>query len=224
MTHYLYKPHVHGPEHVTTPDILIDRVYRNLNTQYGVDLLSAPVNHLSSNTEIQCVSPAVTMTPAYMLIACGGGVLLSIGTELARDEQGDVAGSIFISRFAWRLKYVSDHLEKITLVARTGLSANNGSRKDVPLASYPLPDVLLKQFDDEATELPRGIMICVTATGIAQQVKVPNSVEIGLIDSVSGRELSHRISLLDVNQDRWKKRPPSRYTVGPTSGDIQHYI
>lgn len=216
MTHYLYKPHVHGPEYITTPDLLVDKLYRTLTTQYGVDLISNSVNEISSNPEIQCTARSVLINPAYFLVAAGGGVIVSIGAELS-SEAGN---AILVSRFAWRFKYLADHIDKLVF----DTESDSQTSEDVPISKFPKPQLILEQFSENEEGLPRGIMICATANGVSQHLSVPSTIKIRLSDHQTGRSLNHTLTLSDPVQDRWEKRPSSRYTVGPTSGELTHYI
>ncbi len=213
MTHYLYKPHVHGPEFITTPDILIDRVYSAAGTTGDELELIIRDNHaINTGVEIQCALESATAAPAYFLIAAGGGVIISAGAEYKAED----SCLLLLSRFAWRLKYIKDHLDKLTFAY-----ADN---KRVGFKQFPAPEDVINRLGNNAADLPRGVMLCVTATGIAAPLGRGNSFEITLTDPVLKRELTHRIAFEDGRNDQWPRRPAGKYAVGPTSGQVKHFI
>ena len=224
MAYYLYKPHVQGPNNITTPDILIDRLYRTLTTQNSVELLGVGVKQLTSNVELQCSTSKLTITPAYVMIAAGGGVLLGVGAEIYDGTQGTDANFMLVARFAWRLKYLQDHLDKMKFVIKVGPVSEQQIIEEIEFSGFPAPGSLIEQLKPEGTELPRGTMIFATASGIEHQINVPKTYQIKIVDTRMDRELTHRVSLFSSAQDDWDPRPIPRYTVGPTTGDIKHYI
>ena len=224
MTHYLYKPHVHGRNNITTPDILIDRLYRTLNTQYGVDLLGVGVKQLTSSVELQFSASKLTITPAYVLVAAGGGVLFGVGAEIDDETQGTNANFILVARFAWRLKYLQDHFDKMKFVIKAGPVSEQQIIEEIDFSRFPSPATLIEQLNPQGTELPRGAMIIATTTGIAHQINVPEIYQVNIADTHLDRGLIHRVSLFSSDQDGWDPRPIPRYAIGPTTGDIEHYI
>lgn len=213
MTHYLYKPHIRGPEFTTTPDILVDHVYRATGTAGGGIELAIRGNHeLDTRPEIRRGPESATVLPAYFLIAAGGGVILSAGVEY----QAEASRLLLLPRFAWRLKYIKQHLHRLTF----SLAGSAG----IGFGQFPAPELVINRCGNNPADLPRGIMLCVTATGVVHPVARANSLEIRLADPVLKRELTHRIALKDGDRDQWPERPAARYTTGPTSGQVKHYI
>ena len=216
MAHYIYKPHVQGPEFITTPDILVDRLFLAVAGDQGLRLAAASIDRLSSNPELQCADANIQVRPACFLIAAGAGSILSFGAVVLADE----AHNILVSRFAWRLKYLNDHLDQLTLAVSTG----DGNSGTVSLNELPLPSDIINSLGDGLDDLPRGIMVCNTAPGLERQCKAPANISVSVSDGQSGRNMEHRLSLIDANTDRWEKRPQPRYTTGPQTGDVRHYV
>lgn len=224
MAFYLYKPHVQGPINITTPDILIDKLYRTSTTHDSIDLLGLGVKQLSSNVELQFSASTLTITPAYVLIAAGAGVLFAVGAEIHDGAQGTDANFMLVARFAWRLKYLQDHLDKMKFVIKVGPVSKQQIIEEIKFSGFPAPGSLIEQLNPEGTELPRGTVIFATASGIEHQINVPETYQINIVDTRMDRELTHRVSLFSSAQDEWDNRPIPRYAVGPTTGDIKHYI
>lgn len=216
MTHYLYKPHVHGPECITTPDILVDRLFRLKPADQGFDLVAASVQGVNTLPEVQCAESVITIIPSVFLVAAGAGTLVSLGAEVLADE----VRSICIARFAWRLKYLVDHLDKIKLQVSSG----DGDSTEVLLDALPAPADIINYFGDGLEGIPRGIITSIAASGITRQCQVPGAVSISLSDGHTGRTLEHHLGLLDANSDCWETRPQPRYAVGPQTGEVQHFV
>lgn len=225
MAHFLYRPHIlNGPEGVTTPDIMIDQVYQTLNTQYGIDLLDVGVNQVTCTIEIHYKSQSITITPAYVLVAAGGGTLLSVAAEVVFAEQKIGAGFMLLPRFAWRLKYLTEHWDALTLQVCSDTENVRENDSDIPLTKYASPEAVMDVLPMPERELPRGVMTFVTATGVTYTENECTQLSLTITDSVSGMRLAHRVTLIPPNQEASEKRPAPRYSVGPTSGDIKHYI
>lgn len=189
MSLYLFKPHVIGPEdNITTPDIVIDRVF--------VDGKLRPVSALTSNP-YQQVEEGETGCPAYVITALGGGALIGPAVVLG-------SGSICLARFAWRLNNLDRHIGDVTL---------NG----MALSSVRLPEDIISQAGGKDDTLPRGYQLVAAASK-------EDSTAL-LEDPVRGRRLEHRVTLLPVTEDRWgDQRPKPRYSVGPMTKEVTHYI
>ncbi|NKB38965.1 MAG: hypothetical protein GKR93_17670 [Gammaproteobacteria bacterium] len=216
MTHYLYKPHVHGPEFITTPDILVDRLFRVNPAEQGIDLVPASVQGVNTLPEVQCAESVITIIPSVFLIAAGAGTLVSLGAEVLADE----GRSTCIARFAWRLKYLSDHLDKIKLQ----VSGGEGDSSEVSLNALPASADIINHFGDGLDGVPRGIIVSISAPEKKRQCQVPESVSIRLADGHTERTMEHRLNLLDVHSDCWETRPQPRYAVGPQTGEVQHFV
>ena len=217
MAHYLYKPHLHAPGFITTPDIIIDRLFRVTgNGQQGVDLVSVPVNSIGSNPELQCGDKTVTVIPAVFLVAAGAGALVSIGAEVLMAETRLTR----VSRFAWRHKHLDDHLDRIRLLIRAGQEEDAG----LSLGSLPALSEILERFGEQSDNLPRGVMACIPAPSVERQCRLPETIALSLSDEETGSTMEYRLSLVHAGSDRWKARPQSRYAVGPQTGEVKHFI
>lgn len=148
MSLFLFKPHVEGPEgQVTTPDIVIDRVF--------VDGGLRSVNTLTSETYFQTEADAV-VTPAIAVTALGGGALIGPAAVLG-------SGFICAGRRAWRLNNLDDHIAKITL---------NGAS----LADIGLPSDLIASAGGSGDTLPRGYMLLKTAKNAANEITLSDGL------------------------------------------------
>lgn len=220
MTFFLYKPHVVGPKNnVTTPDIVIDRV----SVLTGTDAYRVPVQRLSSRLEIQADGGELSVEPAYVLVAAGGGVLVSPGALVRGADHPKSTADLFVARTAWRLHNLIDHfasLELVTLSGPPGDAIKTGSASVADLAE---PADIMERISGNNEALPRGIMVLCAAPKLACTVSAPARFTVQLADKQLGRSLSHHVDLMSVEYDRWEERPPPRYTVGPV-GEVEHYI
>ena len=215
MSHFLFRPHVSGPEdNITTPDILIDRVVLHSNGEDGF----LPVQRLSSNVELQVFEGELKITPAYALVASGGGTLVGLAALVGPSDNPLRQADVVVARGAWRLRNLIDHFRSLELSAK-----DDGTLATVCLESQPGPADVITRDDNGELALPRGILLLCPVHAAALTVTAPASTTIWLEDAARDRELSQVVELLRVDQDRWAKRPLPRYTVGPV-GDVIHYI
>lgn len=152
-------------------------------------------------TEAWQQSPDGEARGAYAVMALGGGDLLLPAVVLG-------PGPVVVSRRAWRLGSLDGHAGRVTL---------NGA----PLSEVGPPEEAVAAVAGGAAGgaagLPRGLLVVRTAPG--------RSLGATLDDPVRGRRLEHRVVAEDVSRDRWGgARPRPRYSVGPTRGDVRHYI
>lgn len=141
MSLFLFKPHVEGPEgNVTTPDIIIDRVF--------VDGTARPVNLLCGGTHHQ-VEPGEICMPAYAVTAIGGGALIGPAVLIGSSR-------ICVARMAWRLANLDDAIGAVTL---------NGRRLD----SLHLPADLIAAAGGEGDILPRGYQLICTSGDVGAE-------------------------------------------------------
>jgi hypothetical protein len=154
------------------------------------------INLISTETYHQ-VDEGEPAYPAYGITALGGGAVISPAVLLG-------SGRICLARTAWRLNNLNGNVGEVTL---------NGQS----LAALRLPADLIEAAGGEGDTLPRGyLLICVAEETSAQAV---------LGDRARGRELSHRLTLSLISEDRWGDvRPKPRYSVGPMMKEVQHYI
>ncbi|MCR9138533.1 MAG: hypothetical protein NXI27_21205 [Alphaproteobacteria bacterium] len=140
MSYFLYKPHVIGPEEsITTPDIMVDRVFENGRLR--------SVNSVSSDCwrQVETVETGVSAQAAYAVVALGGGAL--IGPAVVVSD-----GAIIIARKAWRLNNLDGHIADVTL---------NGTK----LSDLDLPAAIIEKAGGSGDTLPRGYMLLCTAPG-----------------------------------------------------------
>jgi len=133
MSLFLFKPHVVGPKgDITTPDIIVDRLY--------VDGKLKSLNSLSSET-YQLIEPGETCRPAYAITAAGAGALISPATLIGLSR-------ICIARKSWRLQNLNGHTGTVTL---------NG----IKLETLRLPSDLIEATGGSGDTMPRGyLLIC----------------------------------------------------------------
>ena len=216
MSHYLYKPHIHGPEHITTPDILVDRLFRARRKEGAVELHPAGLDGVRTNPEVPGIGGRAIVIPAVYLVAAGGGVILSAGAECMVNEYR----LLHISRFAWRLKYVEDHLDRVQL-----LVSREGADPDiVPLNRFPAPEAVLQHLGSRGSALPGGVMVSATAAEVEYGFEVPGSLTLSLMDNESERHFNHTISFTSPDGEDSRRPREPRYAVGPQTGDVRHYI
>ncbi len=220
MTFFLYKPHVVGPKNnVTTPDIVIDRV----SVLAGTHAYRVPVQRLSSRLGLQVAGGEVSVEPAYVLVAAGGGVLVSLGALVRGADNPQSTADLLVARTAWRLHNLTGHfasLELATLSGPPGDATKTGSASVSDLAE---PADIMERMSGINGALPRGITVLCAAPQLACTVSAPASFTVELADKQLGRRLSHHVDLMSVEYDRWEERPLPRYTVGPV-GEVEHYI
>ena len=214
MSHFLFKPHVVGPENnVTTPDVLIDRAC--VLTERGESPL--PVHRLHAVTELQATHPETIITPAYGLIACGGGVLLGLAAILQPANSTASAADCVVARQSWRLRNVVDGFDDLAL------SITGGNRSEsAPLPAAAALDAAAEDGNGERA-LPRGVAVFHAVDAATIGVNAPASVQAEIVDRTRERRLALTLDLTPVAVDAWEQRPPPRYTVGPV-GDVKHYI
>ena len=144
MSLFLFKPHVVGPEgNITTPDILIDRVF--------VDGQVTSINNVTSETYLQ-IAAGETARAAYVITALGGGAL--IGPALVMSSGRVVAG-----RSAWRLNNLDGNIARVTL---------NGTA----LSALKLPADVIETAGGFGDTLPRGYQLLCTAPETATTARL----------------------------------------------------
>ena len=225
MTYILFKPHVYGSGNsVTTPDILIDKLYITYESGKGADIKKLAVNKLSSVVELEVDASEISITPAYMLVSAGGGTLLSIAALVQSPASDPSYTSIIIPRYAWRLRYVNNYFDKLDLAIITGAEANTSPVRIVSLGEMPNPEQVVGPLAKDPDVIPRGIVVICPASKLSQTVGVPTSIEIFIEDKNLKRKLIYRPNIVSAESDSWEKRPLPRYEVGPTNEEVKHYI
>ena len=186
---FVCRPHVTGPEgNVTTPDVIVDYLLIN-GERHSPHLLSHECWRQVGHDEVG--------QPGYAILALGGGSVILPGVLFS-------TGQAVISRRAWRLANLNDHVGDVTL---------NGTR----LADAGLPVKLIEAAGGAGDTLPRGFLLLQTIS--------TNSTSAVLTDPVLSRELRHQVFLEQLEVDRWgDTRPSPRYSVGPTLKEVTHFI
>ena len=160
-----------------------------------VDGLFKPLGNLTSELAHQVVD-GEQIVAAYAVTALGGGALIS--PALCFSD------TVVVARNAWRLNNLDGHIDSVTL---------NGT----DLSDLTLPSAMIEAAGGTSDTLPRGFML------ICRGASLENRAE--LADGTLGRNLSHKLILTDVNEDRWGDvRPKPRYSIGPTQKEIPHFI
>ena len=217
MAHFLFMPHVVGPEnHITSPDIVIDKV--SVVTQNEETCI--PVQRLCAQSQLQALTNTYRIAMAYALVAGGGGVLVAPAALIYPQGQPVAsAADIVIARMAWRLRNVLEHFGKIELSANAG-----GKSSHYSLSALPDPRQVITERDGDKLALPRGVMKLCVATSDTMALQAPGTVRVQLSDERLNRQLNLDVSLDPIDADRWgKQRPLPRYTVGPLA-EVKHYI
>ncbi len=225
MTYFLYKPHVYGPENnITTPDILIDKAYAAVGSGDAAQISRIAVNKLSSQVELEVDVGELSITPAYILIAAGGGILLGVGAHVHGVAGGEASSSMLITRYAWRLRNVLEHAGTLELAVLRGPVTNARTLREISVNELPRPQDVVGRVSYDAEALPRGTMVFCLSPKLTQRIMVPESVEIRLDDEKLERKLTNRVEFVSVEYDPWEQRPLPRYVVGPTTEEVKHYI
>ncbi len=215
MAHFLFKPHIVGPtNNITTPDIVVDRVA----VAAAKERQYVPVHHLSTDAEIQTFAGDLAVTPAYALVACGGGAILSLAAQLRHTETPRSAADLLLARSAWRLRDVIDHVGSLELSIKSG-----SATASVPVSRLTQPQAVMAQLGDGQLVLPRGVIVLCAAVEAEITVSAPAPLTARIFDPGMDRGLARSAALSPVDADRWLDRPLPRYTVGPV-GDVEHYI
>ena len=217
MAHFLFMPHVVGPENrITSPDIIIDKV--SMVTQNEETCI--PVQRLCAQSQLQALAKTYRIAIAYALVAGGGGVLLAPAALIyPQGQPAASAADIVIARMAWRLRNVLEHFDKIRLSANA-----DGGSSHYSLSALPDPRQVITERDGDKLSLPRGVMKLCAATTDTMALQAPGTVRVQLSDERLNRQLNLDVSLDSIDADRWgKQRPLPRYTVGPL-GEVKHYI
>ena len=215
MTHVLFRPHVAGGENqITSPDVVIDRlaVERDGTSHY------MPVQRVTPRVDVQVLPGALTLVPAYALIAAGGGVLVGLAALVHGSDDRPATADVLLARGAWRLRSLAPHFRSLEMSFDTG-----GSSRRVRFSELAQPSDLLSRADDGELVLPRGVAIVCCATALARTICAPATITNRLSDETLGRRLAHTVELRSVDDEPWPERPLPRYAVGPV-GDVKHYI
>ena len=214
MAHFLFQPHIVGPENnITSPDVMVD----TLSAVTTDSERRLPVQRLCSDYELQAEVGGHIATSAFALIACGGGPLLAPALLLSPSQQPDIVADIVIARSAWRLRNVLEQFGDIQLSA-----SESGQTTDCALASLPTLTTLITHSEGDQLVLPRGVLKLCPAKALT--VEAPSTIQVQLEDKTLQRQISLTLNLSSVDTDRWgDDRPLPRYTVGPV-GEVTHYI
>ena len=144
MALFLFRPHIENDKgEVTTPDVVIDRVYLD-NGWKPVGLLSSELCHQAGSGQ--------EARSAYAVTALGGGAIICPMVVLE-------TGVMVAGRLAWRLS---------SLAAGTGGLTLNGASVD----SLASPASLIESAGGADGVLPRGVMaVCTGPRGEAAELR-----------------------------------------------------
>lgn len=214
MAHLLYRPHVVGPEDdITTPDVVLDR----LAVWESDERHLVPVHRVTQAAEVQALEE-VRVTPAYALLGCGGGPLLSIAAIVRTTGQALTTADVLLSRSAWRLRNVLPQFETLKLQLQIG-----NDNEATTIGAGPKLTTLSDQPGGSEPAIPRGILEVCATPSMTIETSAPCVIQLALSDSTRNRTIGHITTLESIASDRWESRPLPRYTVGPV-GDVKHYI
>lgn len=128
MSFFLYKPHVYGPEGVTTPDVIIDTVLK----PKALDDQLVPVDQLTSQTYLQAREGSV-VNAGFAQVAAGGGVILCPVMAIS-------GGQTIFFRTAWRVEHHLKDAMKLSFGGEDGyIHAFSASPKTRCSAIVTLP-------------------------------------------------------------------------------------
>lgn len=144
MALFLFRPHIENDKgEVTTPDVVVDRVYLD-NGWKPVGLLSSELCHQAGSGQ--------EARSAYAVTALGGGAIICPMVVLE-------TGVMVAGRLAWRLS---------SLAAGTGGLTLNGASVD----SLASPASLIESAGGADGVLPRGVMaVCTGPRGEAAELR-----------------------------------------------------
>jgi hypothetical protein len=110
---FIYRPHVHNLNNVSTPDILLD----HLLIIEGKKTATAPIDRLTTNVEIQVAGINTLPDAAFTLIGAGAGTLLSVASNHGNQNEpvNRLSSAKPISRQAWRMSDIGDNVANLVL-------------------------------------------------------------------------------------------------------------
>ncbi len=115
---FQYRPHVHRDGKIFTPDLLIGHAWARI----GKADHPVPIDRLTTETTLQQVGPDAHGVVALVVVGGGAaatqGPLVTVGS--LHGAQSSVAGDLLacakpVSREAWRLTDIAEHLDQIFL-------------------------------------------------------------------------------------------------------------
>lgn len=206
MNFFLTRPHVENAKgDVTTPDILIDRLF----VFSGEASAPRPLVGLSHDIEAQTEQAGISVTPAILLFAAGAGTLVSPALSL-------IDGRLLLARKAWRMRYLENGFSALRL------RMNDDEISLDEIGSYL--GVVSSIPGGRLEHLPRGIGVVVKAEKLEAR-SVPSSREVvELIDTRSKGRLRHWVDMIDITRDSWEHRPAPDYATGPQNMGVKHYV
>jgi len=112
---FIYRPHVHNLDNVSTPDVLIDQV----SIVKGEQTAAVPIDRITTNVKIQVIGSDTVPDASIVLVGAGAGTLLSIASNHGNHNEpiNRLSCAKPLSRQAWRLSDIADHVAE--LVVRT---------------------------------------------------------------------------------------------------------
>lgn len=212
MTFFLFKPHIVAPTgDITTPDLLIDRVYVS---QSG-DFAPASVNSLSSEIEVSVDQMPTKLEPMVALISAGGGTIVSPAIRVIDPACADVVIDVRLARSGWRLDRLGGEADEVAVK----LSDDEIGTLDI----QAMIDQVRAFSGRNDQTIGRGV--CILST-LSSSLEIERTGYLNLAYDLKPlkRSLVHKLALSNRVEDEWGERPMPRYTVGPQHDGVKHYI
>lgn len=166
---FMFHPHVHGPDVVTTPDILIEHASRLGRTRpevFGASDLSSAISVDARATDL---------FPSVVVIAGHPAPVLSVGFDGGR-------GRAIVGRQAWRLSDVKSQLDRLLFRIR------RLSKTGELVSEHRLPGLPDTDPSRASAVFCSDDSLCVDATGVEW-------CEAEIFDPVLDRSILHRLWL-----------------------------
>jgi len=147
-----------------------------------MDMAGAPIELLTTATEIQVNNRAFKPNAALALIGAGGGMLIGVGSDHGQ------AISKPLGRAAWRYAEIADHMDRLMLrssVVENGIATL--LQEDSVASVFLKPDLKPE---------PGTVIFCVGPAPVAEPAG--RLFEVELKDPVLNRSLKHRYSVQQV--------------------------
>ena len=205
MSLFLFKPHVRGPEYVTSPDFLIDSL---AVAGGGPNAEPAPTALLSTAYALEVPADGATARGGLYVCAAGAGAIFGPALEVTCPATGP---RYVLARQALRGRHEIDALPSLGLTLGDGAATR---------------EVVLPDADAIAavmTRIDRGRMELLLDAGPALPIG-PGAIELTLTRPEGAPSLTHRLELQALEQRHWSEPTAARYTVGPTTGEVEHYV
>jgi len=205
MSLFLFKPHVRGPEYVTSPDLLVDSLAVAAGDA-GEGTL--PTALLSTAYALEIPADGATARGGLYVCAAGAGAIFGTVFEVTCPALGP---RYVVARQALRGRHEADGIPGFVLTLGDG-----EVRHDVALPAADAITELLHRID-------RGRMALILDASAPMPVR-PGALQLALTRAEGLPALTQRLVLESLNQRHWPEPTAARYTVGPTEGEVEHYV